>query len=271
MWLVFFAVECSSKKFGVLVTEPLTKFKKATETLSSHNGSHYHIEPLKKMSEFVQIQRDPAKGIDAVLNRRRREQIEQNRRLLEPVIKTVLFSGKNMLPFRGDKDDGSINLTVAQPGEGLFRNLLRFRVDARDRDLEVLLTSSAANARMTSKTIQNELIEIAGRLIIQKIVSTVDGVFSVLMDETSDASRKEQATIIIRHVHKENVREDFVGFIHAEDLTGAGLARLYSLGLDIRQCRGLGFDGASSMIGQIQRMCCNRARIVSSYKTGALF
>ena len=82
----------------------------------------------------------------------------------------------------------------------------------------------------------------------------VTGTFAVLMDETTDVSGKEQATIIIRHFEEE-IREDFLAFVHAQDLTGKGLAKLLlrtveDLGLDMAKCRGLGFDGASAMMGK---------------------
>lgn len=65
-----------------------------------------------------------------------------------------------------------------------------------------------------------------------------------------------QATIIIRHFEEE-IREDFLAFVHAQDLTGKGLAWLLlrtveDLGLDMAKCRGLGFDGASAMMGKFK-------------------
>ena len=49
--------------------------------------------------------------------------------------------------------------------------------------------------------------------------------------------------------------EDFLGFVHAKDLTGEGLATLLldsvaKVGLDMSKCVGLGFDGASAMMGK---------------------
>ena len=75
------------------------------------------------------------------------------------------------------------------------------------------------------------------------------------MDETADVSRAEQASIVVRSASEEGVHEDFLGFFHAEDLTGEGFATLLcdamtKMGLDMSLCRGLGFDGASSMRGK---------------------
>ena len=75
------------------------------------------------------------------------------------------------------------------------------------------------------------------------------------MDETADVSRAEQASIVVRSASEEGVHEDFLGFFHAEDLTGEGFATLLcdamtKMGLDMSLCHGLGFDGASSMMGK---------------------
>lgn len=75
------------------------------------------------------------------------------------------------------------------------------------------------------------------------------------MDETTDAARLEQVSVVIRTVNLEGeVSEDFVGFFEAEKLTGRGLAdllltQLELLGLDVQKCRGQGYDGAATMQG----------------------
>ena len=68
--------------------------------------------------------------------------------------------------------------------------------------------------------------------------------FAVLMDETTDASRKEQASITLRYVSNEEVvKEEFISFIEAPDVTREGLGKLLLtilgvLGLDIADLRG---------------------------------
>ena len=89
----------------------------------------------------------------------------------------------------------------------------------------------------------------AGQLVQQKVVSFVSGVFAIMMDETTDVSGKEQATICVRHFSNGQLREDFLGLVHAQDLTGKGLARLLlstvkNISLNMSSCRGLCFDGS---------------------------
>jgi len=77
-----------------------------------------------------------------------------------------------------------------------------------------------------------------------------------MADETSDTARTEQASIIIRYVDDSgSIQEDFAGFVHAEDLTGQGMAQLVTeflgrMGLTLEYCRGQGYDGAAAMMGR---------------------
>jgi hypothetical protein len=79
-------------------------------------------------------------------------------------------------------------------------------------------------------------------------------------------------SLCIRHVHsdvcgKVHVYEDFVGFVAVANTTGEMLAstilsRVAELGLDMQNCRGQGYDGASNMSGRISGV---RARIERDY------
>lgn len=157
--------------------------------------------------------------------------------------------------------------------EGVFRALLAFRVDSGDTDLRDHLQMAGKNATMISKTIQNEIISTIGHIIRSKIAAKVQKskYFSVLCDETTDASTTEQLTICIRYVDTEIdksgrshhiSREDFVGFVPVADTTGANLKskivqELNNLGLSLSNLRGQGYDGASNMSGKfigVQRL-----------------
>lgn len=156
-----------NQRLGILVLKPMCKYKKATELLSSHNACGYHAAAMLKMEGFVDTVRNPTRGVDTMLQAKRKEQIENNWRLLVPVIETILFCGRNMLPLRGHRDDGPLDLSLpSKTGEGVFRALLRYRAQGGDVDLNCLLTNSASGARrsitLISKTIQDELIDITG-------------------------------------------------------------------------------------------------------------
>ena len=80
--------------------------------------------------------------------------------------------------------------------------------------------------------------------------------FSIIADEASDSSNKEQLSLVLRYVDTTLIiKEDFVGYIHcAEGLSGKKLANyilkaISDFNLDIKDCRGQGYDGAGSVAG----------------------
>jgi len=76
--------------------------------------------------------------------------------------------------------------------------------------------------------------------------------FVVLCDETTDSSHQEQLCLCIRFIDcvadKHRIREEFVEFQSAVDLTGEGLAAkilciLHAHQLDVKHMVGQGYDG----------------------------
>lgn len=80
--------------------------------------------------------------------------------------------------------------------------------------------------------------------------------FSILADETTDVSTKEQMSLSVRYVHldksKHLIKESFLEFVVLKDLTGRGLAKiileeLNNLEVPTEYLYGQGYDGAASM------------------------
>ena len=238
-----------------LVTEPLKRFKKGLEYLCDHGSKTYHKENAARLNGFLETRRNPGAAVGNQLDIQRQEEVQKNRMYLRPIIKSVIFCGKHNLPLRGHRDDGQVNET---DDDGVFRALLRFRIDSGDAVLAEGLEQASRNATYTSKTTQNEIIACAGELIQADISRRVREAkwYSIMADETSDTARLEQATVIVRYVDESgSIHEDFVGFVHAEDLTGEGMAKLLidfigRMGLTLEYCRGQGYDGAAAMMGR---------------------
>ncbi|XP_065658148.1 52 kDa repressor of the inhibitor of the protein kinase-like [Hydra vulgaris] len=144
--------------------------------------------------------------------------------------------------------------------DGNFKALLAYRVDAGDKVLEQYLKSSGKNATYISKTVQNELIDICGQIITEKIIkeAKIAKYFSVIADETTDVSHHEQLCVCIRFVCLINgfhtIREEFLNFKKANDLSGKGLDELIiqtlkGHSLDLTYLVGQIYDGASAMSG----------------------
>ena len=59
------------------------------------------------------------------------------------------------------------------------------------------------NALYTSKTVQNEIINVCGDIIRSNLLEKIRaaGAFSIMADEATDAGNKEQLVICIRYVN----------------------------------------------------------------------
>lgn len=117
------------------------------------------------------------------------------------------------------------------------------------------------------KRIQNEIINILSKEIKKKIVSKIMNAkyFSIIVDCTTDISRQEQMSLIVRYVfinekneqNKEiiQIEERFLEFIKVNDTTGSGMAEvilklLEEKNLNIQNICGQGYDNGSNMKGK---------------------
>ena len=140
--------------------------------------------------------------------------------------------------------------------------MLNFRIGAGDSVLEQHLSTAARNATYTSNTIQKQIISILADQVLQSIISRVKAAkwFSVIADEVTDVSNKEQLSIALRYVDSATllVREDLVGFFECDTgISGRDLARIITstleeLGLDLEHLRGQAYDGAGNMAGSVK-------------------
>jgi len=155
----------------------LTDFKNLVgikSVLEIHSQNMYHKNAMATGKDFVRDYHNPQRSVRNLLDENHLSQTQENRKRLIPIVKTVIFCGKQNIPLRGHKDDGDIrkNKTPVQ-NEGNFRALLRFRIDAGDTTLEHHLGNTSSRATYTSKMIQNQLIECCRAEIVDKILQRV--------------------------------------------------------------------------------------------------
>ncbi|CAF0733562.1 unnamed protein product [Didymodactylos carnosus] len=150
-----------------------------------------------------------------------------------------------------------IEESVSLTNEGNFRALLQYRISGGDSVLQKHLETAPKNATYISKTTQNIIISCINDLISQQIIAQVKEArfFTVMLDETADIANVEQASICVRYVYNNMINERFLKFAAVIDRTRLGLATLLlqeisSLGLDMNNCVGQGYDGCSAMSGR---------------------
>lgn len=125
------------------------------------------------------------------------------------------------LYFVSDESEPYVN-------EGNFRAILKYKAEDMEHFKQFL--ESDGRYKYTSSKIQNEIISSCGDLILKKIVKEVNmsECFSVLADETTDISVKEQLTLCVRYIAGSGkdvyLCERFLKYIEIDSLTGKDIA-----------------------------------------------
>ena len=111
--------------------------------------------------------------------------------------------------------------------------------------------------KYTSHEIQNEILSLMSKSILRDKVKEIQSAvfFTIMVDETTDMSNKEQVVIVIRWVSEELfVHEEFFGLYETDSIQAKALVdvikdSLLRLNLKLEHCRGQCYDGASNMSG----------------------
>ena len=248
----------------------LSSWPSATSKLKLHINNNGHKKALEQILHIKQTMKDPTKAINVMMNKAQSELIKRNRAQLIPIIASVIYLGRQGLAFRGHRDDSKY-LSDPNNNPGNFQALLGLLQD-QSPEVRSLFDDAPRNATYHSKTIQNQIIDVIGDMIAERIIKEVKNAqfFSILADEASDISNKEQLSLVLRFVDENNeIREEFICFLHCDSgLSGESLAKLimdktHELGLSMDKCRGQGYDGAGSMVGRVKGVA---ARISAIYK-----
>ena len=112
--------------------------------------------------------------------------------------------------------------------------------------------------KYTHSDVQNEILNIMATLTLQEMLKVIQDrkFFSIIADEGTDVSNKEQLSFCLRTVDDDlNSFEDFIGFHQLENIKSDIIVRaikdiLLRINLNLENCRGQTYDGASNMMGK---------------------
>jgi len=263
---VLFRPTLQRGSFGIFIIRAFTKFYQIHDEAKKHAASRWHSESTAAAKFFQDTHTLRQKNVAEQINNDSRELIEQNRRKLSSIIKTIVYCGTHDIALRGKQSD-----------EGNFHDLLDFRMDAGDVVLIDHFNTCTSKTKYTSTRIQNELIKVCGTVIQNEIVEKINNslAFSILADETADISGIEQMSIGIRYLDliTMDIKEEFLGFtelkmLNAEAIASSILEFSNNVGLDMTKLVGLGFDGCSTMAGKENGV---QAIIKRKYETVCFF
>ena len=128
------------------------------------------------------------------------------------IIETVSLCARLNIPLRGHRDSfHEIDHPATSSQHGNFWAILQFRVASGDIALKEHLAHAARNATYTSSRNQNEVLDILGktvRIIVERFKKAV--YYTVIADEITDCSNKEQLSIVLWYINPEDnmIRED---------------------------------------------------------------
>lgn len=175
------------------------------------------------------------------------------------LVEITLYLAENNIAFRGT----SAKLFTKNNGNflGLVQLLGKFDVVLMEHLRRI--SYQQTHFHLLSVSIQNELINLLGNAVKQTILNRIQQAkyFSVIFDCTPDISHNEQTSLMIRYVHEDpedsgkiTIEESFIAYRIAEETTGEALADLMfkeiaECGLNMKNCRGQGYDNGANMAG----------------------
>ena len=235
------------------VRKPVSNWTTFNNRVKAHSTCATHMKCASAMTTFIEVQSGNQPTIDTAISSRRQELFDLNCKRLDTIIDCVILCGKQNIPLRGHRDSNSQNSC----NKGNFKAILEFRA-LGDAVLQHHLEHGPQNAQYTSPRTQNEIISICRSLIVRKIIEKVQDneLYSIICDESTDVSNKEQMSFSVRFVADNQINEAFLGFFELDEgTTGRAIASavetaLATCHLDGTKLRGQSYDGASNMSGQ---------------------
>lgn len=184
-------------------------------------------------------------------------QIATNRQIVSELIDIVIFLARHNLGFRGHNEQWSNPLS-----RGNFKDLITL-MSKNSVSLSEHITKLQSKGRQELSFIswerQNQLIECVAKDISTTIQYQVKNTrfFSIAIDSTFDASRKEQVSFIIRYtcLKSGNVFERLIAMRESPNTCGSDLFTLFKNIMEgegynwLTDLVGQSYDGASNMRG----------------------
>ncbi len=187
----------SSNRSGVLILSPFQKpYTKALGKdgiLVQQEASVMHHHSAERADLFLR-NFDKPEEIDSILMREKENQLEENKHILQQLLRAVEFLAKQALP---------VDFYDEETNRGNFIAILQLMAKG-DSLLHKHLLTAKRNAIYTSKTIQNEVIHIYASLVLEKLTKNIREnklPFTIIADETTDRhSNQEIISVSLRFV-----------------------------------------------------------------------
>ncbi|XP_056453653.1 zinc finger MYM-type protein 1-like isoform X2 [Gadus chalcogrammus] len=228
-----------------------------------HEKSDSHITAMLAWSEHKKAALTDASVLN-MLNNEYKKKVEENRSYIKTVADVLLLTATQNMAQRGHRE------SEQSDNKGNFLEILE--MIAKPNPMVAKKMKATGNAKYTSNTIQNEILQCLTSMVQDSIVKEVkeSEVFSIIADETKDLQKKEQLSLVLRYYYNGAVHESFLEMQHAQHLDAKGLSDMIIKCLESYELQyksnlvGQGYDGASVMSGKHSGVA---ARIKTEAKT----
>ena len=216
-------------------------WKDATIAFKKHESSDCHKEALHVSIVLPEACPD----VGEMLSSQHAQQKKQNRDCLLKIVSNLKFLARQGIALRGDGGDADSN----------FIQLMK--MSARDDPYLAEWLQKKTN-KYVSHDVQNELLKVMALSVLREISDAIQesSFYSIMCDECTDASNKEQLVICIRWISNSDleVHEDVIGLYAIDNISASTIVHvikdaLVRMNLGLSRCRGQCYDGASNMSG----------------------
>ena len=233
-------IQWSSNVDLAFVSKGFSNWKDANGKFAVHASSKCHKEAVLKMVTLPATTRDVAESLST---QHQREKSERRKCFLK-VLSNIKFLARQGLPLRGHGDESDFN----------FFQLLKLR---GEDDARIATWLEKKTDKYTAPDMQNEILKVMALQVLRQVVTSLHAApfLTIMVDETTDISNKEQVVICFRWVDSKLVaHEEFIGLYQVESTQATVLLAvihdvLQRLNVSITKLRGQCYDGASSMSG----------------------
>lgn len=211
-------------------------WKKAVSKFKEHESSGCHKEATQKLAI------KDKNTIPSLMHSKELKDQHVRRQSLLKQLSSIRFLLEQGLPLRGHRED-----------DGNFLQLLQLRSEDSPE-----LRSWILENKYLSPEVVNKQIALLAQTTLRAILDKIKDAkwFTVMADESTDITNKEQLTVCVRWVDDYCVHEDFIGLLQVENITSTVISAalkevLIRCGLFLQMCRGQAYDGAANMMGHI--------------------
>ena len=171
----------STKRDGAFISKGFTYWKEATTSFKKHESSDCHRVALDAIITMPKTTMD----ILELLDKSHEREKAHNRSIFMLILENIRFLARQGLPLRGD-------------GAEIDSNFIRL-LHLRGTDQIDAWLSKKSN-KYTSPDIQNEILKVMALQILRKVSHAISSshCYSIIADECTDCSNKEQFTIFVQ-------------------------------------------------------------------------